>query len=261
VSCSIIIPQTLSNRLPAGAPGTPKENGIGRNGSPVLRSRIPLKVYDSQYDSDTEDDEPHPHHLSLESFSSNTSTSSFHEHTLQYITTHNPVDPRVYRVLRNAIVRALTSEQLPRGQTSGKILFGDPIHGYTITYKFRLPDPYARGGHRQYSLLGLAGHETDVAFRTGPILWGFFDEIAAWLLAKTEATIRRNRQVEEEASEKLSYVPVSSFLTGRAMDPDGYPRRNGGNATRARGLTEIVGDPSFFAKLHLKFVELLQALR
>lgn len=228
----------------------------------MLRSRIPHRVYDNHlYDSDTSDDEPHPHHPSPESYSSNASSSSFHEHTLQYITTHNPVDASKYRVLRNAVVRALTNEQLPRGQTSGKILFGDPIHGYTITYKFRLPDPYARGGHRQYSLLALAGHEPDIAFRTGSTIWQAFDDIAAWITAKTESTIGRNRQAEEEAAEKLSYVPVSSFLTGRTMDPDGYRRRNGGNAMRARGLTEMAGDATLFAKLHVKFVELLQALR
>lgn len=38
VSCSISLPESTISRLPAWAPGSPRKNGSGRNGSPVMRS-------------------------------------------------------------------------------------------------------------------------------------------------------------------------------------------------------------------------------
>lgn len=55
-------------------------------------------------------------------------------------------------------------------------------------------------------------------------------------------------------------MPVSSFLTGRTVDPDGYPRRSGGSNVRARGLAEMVGDELIFAHVHGEFTYLLQNL-
>ena len=38
-NCSLSIPQSLSEKLPNGAPGSPTKDGRGKNGSPVLRTR------------------------------------------------------------------------------------------------------------------------------------------------------------------------------------------------------------------------------
>lgn len=252
VSCSISIPQRLSDKLPPGAPGSPKANGNGQNGSPTLRSKEPLHVYDSPFsDSDTEEDEPDIGQ-SPKSFTSNTSTSSYHTHTLQYITTSNPIDPTIFSVLRKVVLRTFTCEQLPRGLTAGKLAFGDPVSDCTIAYKFRLSDPCARGGYRRYALIALAGTESASAHRAMALIWKNFQRIADWMTAEAEKTIRRSQQAEQNSRESSEYPPISSFLT---------VRRNCGSGMRARGLTEMMGDEKFFAELHLKFVSLLRDLR
>ena len=55
-----------------------------------------------------------------------------------------------------------------------------------------------------------------------------------------------------------NYTPVSSFLTQRTCDPDGYVRRTGGFTPRS--LAEIVGDPNIFTVLHQYFVAMLRHL-
>lgn len=262
-SCTIYVPEDTSRRLPAGAPGSPRAGGIGRNGSPVLRSRESLQVYgNSQDDSDSDEEPAIPPQSSPESFASDTSTSSYHKHTLTYISTSSPVDPTTYSIVRNATVRALSCEMLPRGITAGELSFGDPVNGYTIAYKFRLPDPHARGGYRRYALLALAGNERQACQAT-TMIWTRFQHIAADVMARTEHAIKQSRGTEDSGDEdaKSSLMPVSSFLTGRMTDPDGFPRQHGGIRPKARGLTEMVADEKFFAELHVHFISLLRDLR
>ena len=259
VSCTISIPQTVSSKLPSGAPGSPKVDGNGRNGSPILRSQwaVPARQ-NPQWSVDGEDEESFPQ-SSPESFASGSSRSSDHTHTLTYLTTSSPVEPNTYSLLRRACIRTLSCEQLPRGLTCGPLSFGDPIAGYTIAYKFRLPDPHARGRQRYYALLALAGQDPGRSFKAMPVIWRAFERIAAGIMASTECAISKDKTAEVTKVESKNATPVSSFLTGRTMDPDGYPRRNAANM-RARGLAEMVGDELFFAKLHKDFVHLLQIL-
>ena len=262
-SCTIYIPEDTSKRLPAGAPGSPKANGLGKNGSPILRSREALQVYGSPQDDSDVDEEPPFHHQSLpESFASDTSASSYHKHTLTYISTSSPVDPTIYSVVRNATVRTLSCELLPRGVTAGELSFGDPVNGYTIAYKFRLPDPHARGGYRQYALLALASNERRTCQAT-TLIWTRFQHIATDMMARTEQAIEAARGTAEsnEDNANSGLMPVSSFLTARMTDPDGFPRQNGGVRPKARSLTEMVGNEKFFAELHLHFIALLRDLR
>jgi hypothetical protein len=56
----------------------------------------------------------------------------------------------------------------------------------------------------------------------------------------------------------VNITPVTSFLSGRSHDPDGFLRR--GNETRAKGLAELVGREDFFVELHAVFVRLLGQL-
>ena len=61
---------------------------------------------------------------------------------------------------------------------------------------------------------------------------------------------------------------MSSFLTGRnnggghgVVGGDVFGRRGGGvggGLLRGRGLVEMTGDEQLFAKLHMRFVELLR---
>jgi hypothetical protein len=61
-------------------------------------------------------------------------------------------------------------------------------------------------------------------------------------------------------------TPVSSFLSAKSVDPDGYPRSSLSaasplaNVSKTRSLAEIVGDEYFFVRLHAEFCGLLKSL-
>lgn len=265
-SCTISLPEEISSKIPPGAPGSPKADGSGRNGSPILRFKESLQIYrDQQTDSDSDEDREGPIRLnqqsSPESFASDTSASFYHKHTLSYISTSSPTDPNTYSIIRRAAIRTLSGEQLPRGQTAGELFFGTPLDGWTIAYKFRLSDPYARGGHRKYALIALASSETR-AYQVTTFIWEHFRRIAENIITRTTQKIKENEgdRGDHEDITKEHRIPVSSFLTGRTIDPDGYPRQYGAARMRARGLTEMVGDDKFFAELHLEFVGMLREL-
>ena len=263
-SCTISLPEEIASKLPPGAPGSPKADGSGRNGSPILRFRESLQIYRDQLnDSDSEEDHEGPIRLnqqsSPESFASDTSASFYHKHNLSYISTSSPTDPNTYSIIRRAAIRTLSGEQLPRGQTAGELFFGTPLDGWTIAYKFRLSDPYARGGYRKYALIALASSETR-AYQVMTFIWEHFRRIAGNIIARTTRKAKESEgdKDENEDVKKEHRIPVSSFLTGRTTDPDGYPRQYGAARMRARGLTEMVGDDKFFAELHLEFVAMLR---
>ena len=253
MSCTMSVPQKITSKLPLGAPGSPKADGMGRNGSPILRSKESVHACASQH-SESDDEEPSIQHSSPESFISDAS-STCHTHVLTYITTSSPIDPNTYATLRRSSIRTLSCEQLPRGLTAGPLFFGNPTIGYTIAHKFRLRDPHARGRQRYYALLALAGNDPARAFKAASIVFKAFQQIAAGITEHAASA-----EVKSPNGERPTYTPVSSFLTGRTMDPDGYPRRPGNAIMRARGLAEIVGNDLFFAELHKDFVLLLQNL-
>ena len=260
VSCTISIPEEIRSKLPSGAPGSPRPDGNGRNGSPVLRSKEAVHACGSQHSDSSTDEDMSLQQGSPESFATDTSPSSCHSHTLEFVTTSKPMKPDVYSVLRRASIRTLSCEQLPRGLTAGRIFFGDPTAGYTIAYKFRLTDPYARGRQRHYALLALAGHEPGRAFKATPIIWRAFERIATSIVTRTDRAMHPGKSSAGGSGGKARAAPISSFLTQRTTDPDGFPRGNGGGGMRARGLAEMVGNDLFFAELHRSFVALLQCL-
>lgn len=260
ISCTISIPEDIRSKLPSGAPGSPRPDGRGRNGSPVLRSKEAIHACGSQHSDSSIDEDLASQRGSPGSFATDTAPSSCHSHTLEFVTTSKPMKPNTYSLLRRASIRTLSCEQLPRGLTAGRIFFGDPAAGYTIAYKFRLADPYARGHQRHYALLALAGHDPGRAFKATPIVWRTFERIATTIVASTERAMHHGRSSSGEDGERSRPAPISSFLTQRTTDPDGYPRRNGGGGMRARGLAEMVGNDLFFAELHRSFVALLQCL-
>ena len=255
-SCTMSIPEKIRSKLPSGAPGSPALNGKGKNSSPVLRSREAVHACGSEHSDSGTDEDLSPHQSSPETWASDTSVSSCHTHTLEFVTTSKPMRPSTYSILRRASIRTLSCEQLPRGLTAGRLFFGDPMAGYVIAYKFRLTDPYARGRQRHYALLALAGHNPGRAFKATSTIWRSFERIATNIIGNSEKT---QRSGQSPTNEKQKSVPISSFLTQRTMDPDGFPRR-GGATMRPRGLAEMVGNDLFFAELHRSFVVLLQSL-
>lgn len=274
-SCSLSLPEDVSKQLPPGAPGTATRDGKGRNGSPVLRSREIVYSCGNNHSHSDPDDTAHDSHLHSsfpDSFhsSSVSSDSSCHTHMLTYLSLRGPSDPADYALLRRSSIRTLSCELLPRGLSSGPLCFGDSATGYTIAYIFRLPDPMARGKRRSYALVALAGKDAGRAFRACPVIWRAFGRIATGIVNSAEKFQEEQKRREEQNFSNNNsnngpnriggrqYTPVSSFLTGRTVDPDGQPRRHG--QIRARNLTEIVGNEYIFAELHANFVALLQQL-
>lgn len=261
-SCSLSLPEGVSRQLPS-----PGRDGKTSNGtSPVLRSREVVYSCGNSH-SDADDDSPDPHARasppdSLHS-SSLASDASCHTHILTYLSLRGPPNPADYALLRRSSIRTLSCELLPRGLSAGPICFGDSVAGYTIAYIFRLPDPMARGKRRSYALVALAGKDAGRAFRACPVIWRAFGRIASSIVNAAERFQEEEKKREEQNSPGSrpggrQYTPVSSFLTGRAMDPTGQPRRLG--QIRARNLAEIVGNEYIFTELHAHFVALLQQL-
>lgn len=267
-SCSFSIPQEIAARLPEGAPGSVKSDGKGKNGSPVLRSRqlvclgdgehsATVSLADRRFSNHVRGDENGP-----SSYQSDASTdSACHDHLLTYLTSRNPDDPASFSALRASVIRTLSCELLPRGMSDGPFCFGDSFTGYTIAYVFRLTDPKARGRRRAYAFVALAGKDASRAFRACPMVWEAFAAMAQGIEEAAQRAQEEQKQREEKERENdksSNYTPISSFLTQRTVDPDGFPRRVG--QISPRSLAEIVGDEKIFAVLHQYFVGILRLL-
>lgn len=267
-SCSFSIPQDIAAHLPEGAPGCMKADGKSKNGSPVLRSRELVCLGDGDHStaaSIAEQERAHDtldSHHDIPSFQSDTSADSqCHDHVITYLTSRNPDDPTDFSTLRASVIRTLSCELLPRGMSDGPLCFGDSATGYTIAYVFRLTDPKARGRRRAYAFVALAGKDAGRAFRACPMVWEAFAVMARGIEEAAQRSQDAQRQKEEEQRQterNRKYTPISSFLTQRTVDPDGFPRRAG--QTSPRSLAEIVGDENIFALLHQYFVAILRCL-
>jgi hypothetical protein len=82
-SCSYLVPQGVSDRLPDGAPGSPTKDGKGRHGTPVLRTTQPITAYGPAEYEDEEDEEEeeeqHPDHDHDHDHEDETTDTYFHE--------------------------------------------------------------------------------------------------------------------------------------------------------------------------------------
>lgn len=256
-SCTFTVPKEIAAKLPSGAPGSPRADGTGTNGSPIMRTKAAYSVIGPLVADFEAEDDTALNHASPTSFTSS-NNSSFHEHAFESSTTSTPADPNVYTILRRAYVQTLSCENLWQGQTSGPLSFQDSVNGLTIAYKFTLPDPHARGCRRQYALLAVVGPDSPRGMEAASSIWRVFQSIANYLMTKAEENVK-NGQCPAGGTVAFDVSNVSSFLTGRTVDPDGFPRR-GGISTRARSLAEIVGNERVFAWLHEQFSLLLLSL-
>ncbi|ORY92000.1 vesicle coat protein [Syncephalastrum racemosum] len=73
--------------------------------------------------------------------------------SVQYVGTKTPQQLHLYKAVRLACVRSLTTEFCPG--RDGPVLFGDDENGYIMSYMFKLRDAQARGEARFYSLMML----------------------------------------------------------------------------------------------------------
>jgi len=156
-------------------------------------------------------------------------------------------------------------------------VFGDPVAGYTIAYVFRLPDPRARGKLRTYALIALGGRDSWRVGKAMVKVTEIFESVANKITAMADKVLElessvssrpstseritpplstsastmstlSNRMSPEKKSATSTHsspaarniTPVSSFLSAKKVDPDGYPRVSR-EVMRAKGLAEIVG--------------------
>ncbi|KAJ9666522.1 hypothetical protein H2201_003445 [Coniosporium apollinis] len=313
-NCAFLVPRNVSDRLPAGAPGSPSKDGRSRNGSPVLRTSQAVLAHSKETESDNDSDgivetvdveqslrspafPPSPPSTTTSSPPSPLFVSQTpHTHTLTYITTRQPTSASAYSLLRRSCIRTLSCEMLPRGSPSGPLVFGDPVAGYTIAYIFRLPDPRARGKLRTYALIALGGRDSWRVGKAMVKVTEIFESVASKIIAMADRVLERessassrpstserstpplscSASIMSNLSSRMSpekkgvsptqsspvtrtITPVSSFLSAKKVDPDGYPRVSR-EVMRAKGLAEIVGKDDFFVELHATFCMLLSGL-
>ena len=273
------------------------------NSGPILRTRKPFQRVDipvpaeqlsppkSNHSSDSETAVSNPRRQSqnLARAGSSSSSSSFrsivsHTHYLDYTSTHEPLTPGSFSIIRQSCLRTLSCETLPPsstqyttsptspflnnsfasgpagigGSSGGPIFFGDPIAGYTTAFVFRIPDPNARGRRRVYALMAHTTHRERQAMKAFSTLSIALRDLANWISGLAEAELERSENMGSPHGDRSSgtnnNTPQSSFLAGRNRGPDG---KFAGMSLKARGLAELVGLPDFFLELHQKFVRLL----
>ena len=254
-SCRISLPEDVTYRTHQSI----AKGAFGKGELPSLRTTEEVHACSNEYQDLEEDGLISLPSASPDSFGSSRSASSCHTHSLEYVSNSSPAESDSYSSLRRATIRTLSGEQLPRGHISGPLCFGDPIAGYTIAYIFRLGDHHARGRQRYYAFLALAGFDTRRAFEACNILWTFFEQLARNIVETADQVALHVSPIDDSPPQSGHITPISSFLTGRTIDPDGYPRRGAANV-RANSIAELLDNENFFCELHMMFVSILQDL-
>ncbi|KAI1773328.1 vesicle coat protein [Hypoxylon cercidicola] len=264
-NCALTLPkrQDPKNGKDQSTAGTTDSKSDLRG--PTLRTRAPYaRVYggngeisppnsnpQSSYASDAEEDvvprgsnrsnsRRRPTTSTSHSSISSRSSVTQHTHYLDYTSTHEPVVPNTYSIVRASCLRTLSFETLPRrpetaqsnqsfssppgippsfqypishgpgfittapnpqsAANGGPIFFGDPLAGYTTAYIFRIPDVHARGRKRVYAFLALSTHRERLAMKTFSFISAAFRDLANWIQELAEAEAEREREREEANS-------------------------------------------------------------
>ena len=301
-NCALTMPKKRKDAAEA-------EDEIDADG-PILRTRKPFELVARA--RPTEDDSTPPKSTSSSSSSSSdsdtaatshprrhsransrsvgtsSSTSSFtsrssHTHYLDYTSTHEPLKPDTFSLIRQACLRTLSCETLPPSSnpapntptspfsgvpsgsspltsSGGAIWFGDAQAGYTTAYIFRIPDPNARGRRRVYALMAITSEREVAAMQSFDPLRIAFKNLATWIQRLAEDELEKNESASSpRTAEEKSYItPTSSFLSSRSRGSDS---NFAGLSLKAKGLAELVGMPDFFLELHLRFVRMLIEMR
>ncbi|KAG7293770.1 hypothetical protein NEMBOFW57_003827 [Staphylotrichum longicolle] len=248
-----------------------KDPGIGSrpDRGPTLRTRAPCARVFTGMDSNasppssqssssvaSEDEStsrPRPPHrrtgtalsvTSRSSASSASATASAHTHYLDYTSTHEPLAPASFSLVRASCLRTLSLETLPRtpatsppsagpamptpagspnspafvtthsigsAASGGSIFFGDKKVGYTTAYIFRVPDVHARGHKRVYAFLALSTHPEPIAVKTFTFLSAAFRDMASWIQELAEAEAERALAESTSSSASSPIVPGPGY--------------------------------------------------
>lgn len=282
-NCAMTLPRRQENSggRGAGAGGGDSDSETG----PVLRTRAPYaRVYGTSSfpgdasppnststasDDDCEEDSTprRPSHRRTGTITSTTSRSSAssssatlqgHTHWLNYTSTHEPVVPASFSIVRASCIRTLSFETLPRGTATssgntpltspstpgfvtthssgaaasgGPIFFGDPSAGYTTAYIFRIPDVHARGHKRVYAFLALSTHRERLAMKTFTFISTAFRELAAWIQGLAEAEAERYNETSAPLSAGGMYTGAGAGSLGMTPHQQGLEHGSSGSST------------------------------
>ena len=281
-NCALTLPRRQES--PNGSKGAAIDSRPDRG--PTLRTRAPCaRVYGSGAEgsstlssnasssSPSEDEAQPPRRpahrrtgttvsMASRSTTSTMSQSNGHTHYLDYTSTHEPVTPSTFSIVRASCLRTLSFETLPRppatgmlssssasstptaspvtpafvtthspgsAASGGPIFFGDPTTGYTTAYIFRIPDVHARGHKRVYAFLALSTHREHLAMKTFSFIAAAFRDMAAWIqtLAESEA---------ERAGSESPIVPNPGYGGfGSQSDLGGVQTGTGGGGSFLTG--------------------------
>ena len=224
-------------------------------------------------------------------------TPPVHSHTLTYLTSRQPSSVKAHSLLRRSYIRTLSCEQLPRthsgplffgdDQSGYTISFvfrlSDPCaRGRVRRYAFiAWAGREERRAARAYKdvvhvFAGMAGRIVDLVERRQAAAAAAAAASSTTTITTTTSTFHPDSEtnvasaIDAGASNNhhnnhhnnggggsRESTPVSSFLSGRSIDPDGHARRS---EVRAKGLAELVGKDDVFVEMHAAFVHLLAQL-
>ncbi|KAB8293418.1 hypothetical protein EYC80_007733 [Monilinia laxa] len=250
-NCALTLPKKTKEDLPT----SPKAAGAGKlDNGPILRTRKPYERIAGQStspksaSSDSDDSEcaiqkergvnsqsrrpsVKRSDTTLTYTSGEFQSTVSHNHFVDYTSTHEPLQPTSFSIIRQSCLRTLSCETLPPSSnptpnstpsspfvssfsshltsstttsSGGPIFFGDPMAGYTTAYIFRIPDPTARGRRRVYALIALSTQKERMAMRTFSFLDAAFRDLADWIsrladeeLARSESTLQSPKPGDE----------------------------------------------------------------
>ncbi|KAI8143382.1 vesicle coat protein [Fennellomyces sp. T-0311] len=174
-------------------------------------------------------------------------TTDDEDPSVEYIGTKAPQQLALYRAVRLACVRSLTTEFCPGRE--GPVLFGDDENGYVMSYMFKLRDAQARGEARFYSLMMLM---TDRVFLIScwPFLVSSFRSMAINLQERAEIVFQREKETRPQ------FHPFASSRRVGPMSQEQFFRRRSNTALRS--LIDLLGIKDIYPQIHAQFSYILK---
>ncbi|XP_076815899.1 folliculin-like [Clavelina lepadiformis] len=168
-----------------------------------------------------------------------------------YRSMQHPNNPDVFRLVRHACVRSLSSEVCPGRE--GPIMFGDEQHGYVISFTFYVKDNYARGGQRWYSIICIM---TDRVFliQSWPFLVDCIGHIIEYLQMEADVVFKSESN-EDTQSNSRPRARWSNVVT-----PRNFHQQRGDNSN-ARPLVQLTGNQDLYTYIHTAFTWIMRACR
>ncbi|KAI7850838.1 vesicle coat protein [Circinella umbellata] len=175
-------------------------------------------------------------------------TTDDEDSSVEYIGTKAPQQLALYKAVRLACVRSLTTEFCPGRE--GPVLFGDDENGYVMSYMFKLRDAQARGEARFYSLMMLM---TDRVFLIScwPFLVSSFRSMAINLQERADIVFQR----EKETRPQFHPFAATSRRVGPMSQEQFFRRRSN---TALRSLTDLLGVKDIYPQIHAQFSYILK---